>query len=126
MSCVAINGYDSWINQIVEGANRGIFRQNIVACQSDVLAKIKEESSSGEESVRSSDDGTAGAVPLKGRAALGVEDDSDEEELVEATKKPSRTKAARNAPEFQTIEIEYMQITVQRRQRGRGFVVPLG
>ena len=90
-----------------------------------MLAKIKEDSSSGEGYVRSSVDGTAGAVHLNGRAALGVEEDSDGEELAEATKKPSSPKAARNAPEFQTIEIEDMQITVQRRQRGRGFVVPL-
>ena len=122
---MAINGHDSWINQMVEGVNRESFLQDMVAFHDTGLANIKECSSSGGESVRPSVDGAVRAVPLEGRSALGVKEDSNGEELAEATKKPSSPKAARNALEFQTIEIEDMQIVVQRRQRGRGFVVPL-
>ena len=71
----------------------------------------------------------------KGREALGIDDDSDEESLAKALEikdgeskgnnEAKRKNTARQRRSFQTITIDGLALTVSRRKRYRGIVMPV-
>ena len=62
----------------------------------------------------------------KGRAAMGLDDDSDEADLALVPSEPPPKKARKNAAkELRTISCRGMELTVKARDKIRGIAVPL-
>jgi hypothetical protein len=123
--CVAINAYAGWLNQLVESKVKS----------RDVVSVFCERARQGLVSSAGADEDTANdaeaenETPKKGRQALGLDDDSDEELLAAATPAcgGSRRKTATGkTQEFTTIVVDGLSITLKRRFRGRGLLMPLG
>ena len=129
VSCIALNAYAPWMNMALEGKSRGDHQGLVVSTINELFNKMKRPSSSSEEEVQDAAP-AAPAKVLKGRAALGMDSDSDEEALAEATVSGSKRSYKTGLPRassktFHTIDFHGLELTVKRRARGGGVVMQL-
>ena len=132
VSCLTLNGYDNWLNLVVEGVTRGKYSQNVIDFLDelrDKLSKNGQSTSPGRGESCAAEDGESCATPLGkekpglGRAALGLDSDSDEEDLGEACPvQQKKTPRSRNN-DFQTVQVQDFTLVVKRRSRGKGILV---
>ena len=75
------------------------------------------------------DEGVLAETPAKGRAAMHLDSDSDEEVLAETPVDQKRQRrgavGSHLRSELQTVSFRGMQITAKTRDKGRGILVPL-
>ena len=133
VTCVPVNSTDMWLNKVVGDRCRGDSQLVIQEFVREVLQMLQQ----GEESKeRSSDAGGEGECPPlppladapKGRAAMGLDCDSDEAELaVVAQAAPTRKRPRKvdTQKEFRTVLFREMELTVKARDKCRGIAVPL-
>ena len=85
LTCVALNSTDSWLNRVVSDRTRGEATQVLKEFIEGVIAEVKrilsDRNQDKERSLPS--DPTAGSEPPNARRAMGLDNDSDEEELAE-------------------------------------------
>ena len=133
VSCIGLNAYAPWMNMALEGKSRGDHQGLVVSVICDLFNHMKPSSSSEEElgdaAPAASRKGAAPAAS-KGRSALGMDSDSDEDALAEATvsrsKRPSKAALPRASSQtFHTIDFHGVELTVKRRPRGGGVVLQL-
>ena len=134
MACVSLNAYQTWLSKILENKARGRSIVHVHGLVGDLPAALKSSLSSDEASSPNSDDSQAKASDseqparagaIKGQAASGLEEDSDEEEFLQ-DRPAKRLRASRRRADFQTVKVHGLGITAKQRYRGRGVVIPLG
>lgn len=134
--CVALNAFEPWLNRVLAGHARDSSGQ----C-ADVVARFVAEvyvGLGGNTSGKGADGDTRGGEsclasppleePARGRAALGLDSDSDQEQLVALGEDPSpRASRPRAGPPaaWSTVSIRGKEVTVRKRPRGRGILLPL-
>lgn len=132
--CVAICAFEPWLNRVLTGQSRGECAEVV----SRFVAEVYKELGCEVCSKTSDDDAGAGASwregsgcdeAATGRAALGLDSDSDCEELAAAgsgSVTRQRSFGARAVPAaWATVRIRGQEITVRRRPRGRGVLLPV-
>ena len=129
VTCVPINGSDHWLTQVVSGRCRG--DASLVAKEfiDEVLSVLGTADCDGGETggknaVAAEDAGASSHTP-KGRAAMGLDDDSDEAELAVVPSGPPRKARKHLLKELRTISCRGMELTVKARDKIRGIAVPL-
>ena len=130
-TCVAINSTDGWLNKVVADRCRGDSCLIVKEFVDDLIRALGREHEVAEEGTERSvppDVEVVADTPAKGRAAMHLDSDSEEEVLAEAPvdDKPRRKKPASNLrSELQTVAFRGMELTAKTRDRGRGIAVPL-
>jgi len=142
--CVALCAFEPWLNRVLCGHSRGDCADVVGLFVSEVYAALgceglPEEDDSGEggavadggaQAAHGASCGGArvGAGGGKGRAALGLDSDSECEQLAAGGDAPRRAPAgtsARAPTSWQTIRLRGEELTVRRRRRGRGILLPV-
>ena len=129
-TCICVNGSAGWLAQLLSrGKNEADCVGVVQAFCAEVHTALRVEGGgSSDQEASAGADGKS--TPGKGRAALGLDDDSDEEALAGADG-PNRRPAKRprlNTPpsnEWRTVAVHGLEITAKRRARGHGLLVPL-
>ena len=130
-TCVAINSADGWLNKVVADRCRGDSCLIVKEFVDDLIRTLEGVREAPDENTERSvcpDVGALTDTPAKGRAAMHLDSDSDEEVLAETSvdDKPRRKKLACHLrPELQTVSFRGLQITAKTRDKGRGIAVPL-
>ena len=129
VTCVPINGSDHWLTQIVSGRCRGDASLVVKEFIDEVLSVLGAAAAGGGETggqplVAAEGAGESSAEP-RGRAAMGLDDDSDEEELALVPSGPPRKASKNTIKELRTISCRGMELTVKARDKIRGIAVPL-
>ena len=145
LECVGINAYQPWLNKLLSGHTRGQYIPHVLRLVGEVLDALKACGESCRSGSSENLDGTAAdeetdagaqAAPRgaggetsprgagKGREALGLQDDSDDDAFM-AERAPKRARRKKWTDDFRTIRIKGMEVTVKSRHKGRGVVVPL-
>ena len=134
VTCVPINGSDHWLTQVISGRCRG--DASLVAKEfiDEVLSVLGTADCGGGETggknaVAAEGAGASSHTP-KGRAAMGLDDDSDEAELAVVPRDVRGCYGPRKArkltpKELRTISCRGMELTVKARDKIRGIAVPL-
>ena len=129
--CVPITVRAGWLTQLVEQRRRrtrdtaAVVLEfcELVEAALKSLAPADASGGSAQEGQDSQDSG-----PLKGRAALGLDEDSDEDVLARADTGSTSIKVKKVKPavqDFVTIKVGGFAVTVKRQYRGRGLLMPL-
>ena len=130
VTCICVNGSAGWLSQLLSRGKQDADCVGVVqAFCEEVYTALRVQGRGSSDLVPVA--GAAGqGVPGKGRSALGLDDDSDEETLAAAdgshvspTKRPRLTPQPSN--DWRTVAINGLEITAKRRARGHGLLVPL-
>ena len=156
-TCVALCAFEPWVNKALCGSARGACSEVVGGFIQEVYAALGYEcaqKSSEDEAASGASGGESGgscfgargggsclenrgggscpASPaaekaLSGRAALGLDDDSDMEALVALGEdtKPSSRKSLKPPAVWSTVAVRGEELTLRRRPRGRGLLLPL-
>ena len=131
VTCVAINSFDHWLNKVVADRCRGdscLIVKEFVDDLIRTLEGVREAPVENTERSVCPDEGASTDAPAKGRAAMGLDSDSDEEVLAET---PVDDKTSRKKPvcslrsELQTVSFRGLELTAKTRDKGRGIAVPV-
>ena len=82
--CIALNAYEPWMSKFLEGKSRGSRTGHVVKFVGGLVNAIKEcnpfteDDSQTSSALETESPAAARAAPAKGRAALGLDEDSDE------------------------------------------------
>ena len=156
LECVLVSAYSEkgWLPAVLSGQVRGVAVDVVREVQDLVLAELStgeaaRAASTGEAARAASTPRAAGdaltplskangsseslsSVPAPnsekkvGRGALGIDDDSDEEELCFATPTKKRTGcSSKLATCWTSVKLGDAQITVRRIDKGRGLLIPV-
>ena len=131
VTCVAINSHDGWLNRVVADRCRGDSCLVVKEFVDDLIRTLGRERETPEENTERSvcsDAGVSADIPVKGRAAMHLDSDSDEGVLAETPvdNKPRRKRhASHRGSELQTVSFRGLEITAKTRDKGRGVAVPL-
>ena len=133
VTCVPINSADPWLNKVLGDRCRGdaqlVVKQFVAEVFELLASQTKERSFVDDTKERSLvSEGGAPIEALIGRAAMGLDSDSDEEELAlvpAEVVKPKRGRKLDKDKEFRTISIRGMDLTVKLRDKCKGIAVPL-
>ena len=141
--CVALCAFEPWVNKALCGSARGAcsdvvggFIQEVYTALGYDAAQDSSGSctSGGEGSSASGGEGGGGSCLQSraekepdGRAALGLDSDSDMEQLVACGQDTKTSKGRRMKPPavWSTVEVRGKEFTLRRRPRGRGLLLPL-
>ena len=133
VTCVALNSCDHWLNKIVGNRCRGDPSLVVKEFVDGVLDALQSEPS-GEAPSNPTAAAGQGASPVKvvgtKRDVFGFNADSDEEELAARSIKPGKKArvpkgGAKLRSELKTVKFRGLEITVKKRDKGRGLAVPL-
>jgi hypothetical protein len=126
--CVGLGAYSTWVNQALVGRNRCEDTAiHVNAFVSEALALLDPSPGESQSSGSRSDLPT----PTKGRAALGIAEDSDEEiaalggAALETAAKAAGSMRVAKSFQWTTIEMRGIEITVRRRHRARAILIPV-
>ena len=144
VSCIPLNAYAPWMNMALEGKARGEHQALVVSLVDGLINEIKDGSKPGEDNGSDPTEDTDAVVAAaaaeealqsntkpakKGRAALGLESDSDEEALAEATPvgQKKQPKSAKKLPAntFHSLNFRGTELVLMRRPRGRGLLLKM-
>lgn len=142
--CVALNAFEPWLNRVLAGHARdpsgqvaGVVAAFIAEVYLQLGANTPGKASDGDqrggESCLSAGGESCLAGPpapeaARGRAAMGLDEDSDQEQLAaqgeESHRGASRLRGGPPAA-WATVSVRGKELTVRKRPRGRGILVPL-
>ena len=135
VKCVALNASSDWLTKIVGRGCRGDAQLVVKEFVNSVLVELAIQLHAPMVEERSSasagGDPATLSEPPKGRAAMGLDDDSDEEEVAamarasKVRKKTSKKVDATVRQEFRTISIAGMELRAKPRWKCHGIAVPL-
>ena len=151
--CVLVSAYDgaAWLPSILSGQCRGVAVDVVREVQEVIMAQLHGSAAEAADSVatppyqlcRSSsdvlaaagDEEAARAAPdaaraapnsgRKGRDALGLDEDTDEEDLFHTPTKMKSRAAAKVALSWTTVVLDDVPIMVRKIEKGRGFLIPV-
>ena len=128
--CVPVTVRAGWLTQLVEQKRRTRDSKAVVLefCDQVETALKALAPADAPSNTSPAGDDSQDSGPLKGRAALGLDEDSDEEVLARAdtgstASKPKKLKAA--VQDFVSVKVNGFVVTVKRKYRGRGLLMPL-
>ena len=140
IECIAMNSSDRWLHQALSGtgANQMEIRDQVGEFVDEVMRVLRNADGSETEVehgiVDEAKEQRGESCSPKGREALGIEEDSDEEALQDASQGSGKTVAQKRKTavkktaernSFRTFIFHDIQVTARRRPRGKGFVVPV-
>ena len=128
--CIAINAYENWLAKVVMGQTRGAKDSQGIHVISRFVTELLEAFGGDQVAEAAGEDDAAQAAAKtppskqpKGRACLGIESDSDEEEFLKKAPPPAK-KGKKASNDFQTLEHNGISVTLKKRTKGRGILVP--
>ena len=136
VTCVPINCTDHWLNKIAGDRCRGDASLVVKEFVDEVLKLLATAvgccGETGGRPLVVAEDVPAEDAPADepepkpmGRAAMGLDDDSDEAELALVPSEPHKKVRKAAAKELRTISCRGMELTVKARDKVRGIAVPL-